>query len=147
MANALSLEDVFEMTQLCVKFCRAIDTQEFDVLREVFTLDVRFEHHGVSSEGPHYDGLEAFLADLQQIGSVRSQHTTTNHEFAVDGHHVRGLSYTIAQHWRTESPSVYYLMGRRYEDRYVKTDVGWRITQRYAYGLWADGNPGVLTGQ
>src|ERR1700722_8963719 len=103
MPNRPSLEDVSEMTQLCFKYARALDTHEFELLREVYTTDVLLQYHGMptSEEAARFAGMESILAFLSHLGSLRTQHVMTNHEFEADGDQVKGWSYALAQHWRT----------------------------------------------
>jgi hypothetical protein len=80
------------------------------------------------------------------MGTLRTQHVITNHEFVVEGDRANGYCYLVAQHWRTDLPGELYMIGGRYDEAYVKTEAGWRVARRDAHQMWAQGNLDVLAG-
>jgi hypothetical protein len=76
-----------------------------------------------------------------------SQHLVGNHEIQVDGDDATHRCYLQAQHVRqaaTGGPN--YIVAGRYEDRFRRTDQGWRIVHRALVVMWTEGNVGVVYG-
>jgi len=73
-----------------------------------------------------------------------SQHIISNHDIVIDGARATCRCYLQAQHVRQAAPgSPNFIVAGRYEDRLVRTSVGWRIEHRELAIMWTDGNPAV----
>ena len=79
-----------------------------------------------------------------------SQHLVANHQVTIDGDDATCRCYLQAQHVRraanASGAGENYIIGGRYEDRMVRTAVGWRIAHRELVVMWREGNPAVITG-
>ena len=139
MTDLQALIDEREIRDLAFRYCRALDTKDWALLDEVFVPDAT----GQLGTPTTLVGIEAIrdrirtaLAHLDD-----SQHLVGNHEIAVDGDAATHRCYLQAQHIReaaTGGPN--YIVAGRYEDRLVRTDVGWRIAHRTLTVMWTDGN-------
>ena len=142
MTDLQALIDEREIRDLALRYCRALDTKDWALLDEVFVPDAT----GQLGSPTTLVGIEAIrdrirtaLAHLDD-----SQHLVGNHEIAVDGDAATHRCYLQAQHIReaaTGGPN--YIVAGRYEDRLVRTDVGWRIAHRTLTVMWTDGNVAV----
>ena len=142
MTDLQALIDEREIRDLAFRYCRALDTKDWALLDEVFVPDAT----GQLGTPTTLVGIEAIrdrirtaLAHLDD-----SQHLVGNHEIAVDGDAATHRCYLQAQHIReaaTGGPN--YIVAGRYEDRLVRTDVGWRIAHRTLTVMWTDGNVAV----
>ncbi|MGI9596044.1 MAG: nuclear transport factor 2 family protein [Acidimicrobiales bacterium] len=130
--------------QLTIDYCWALDTGDWDALRTVFTNDAVTD---LGAGGQR--GIEEIIARVSSaLGPLDdSQHMVSNHQIRLgsDGDSATGRCYLHAQHIRhgVEGSPLYVVAGR-YEDRYVRTDAGWRIAERRIVTMWTDGNVEVV---
>ena len=135
------LADVQAIVDLTVAYSYALDERHFDDLDDVFVPDATAEL-GWLLEGR--DAIKDRIRDAL-VPLDASQHLVATHQVHVDGDRATGRCYLQAQHVKanTEGGSL-FMVGGRYEDRYVRTADGWRIAHRTLIVLWTDGNPAVL---
>jgi hypothetical protein len=103
----------------------AIDARDWDTIRARFTPDtVAYGARGVDALIAQ---LEAFLG-----GVGATQHLLGNHRVTLDGDTARSLSYGRIHHVGAGpmEGSSYECMGE-YDDHWVRTDAGWRISRRW----------------
>lgn len=137
-------DDRAAIVQLTIDYCWALDTGAWDDLRSVFTPDVVADlgaggQHGIDEI---IDRVSSALGPLDD-----SQHMVTNHQVTIDGSGdgATGRCYVQAQHVRDEAEGgSLYTVGGRYEDRFVRTDDGWRIAERHIVVMWTNGNRQVF---
>jgi len=142
MDTLQTLLDDHEIRQLAFRYCRALDTKDWALLDDVFLPDAT----GQLGSPTILVGIEA-IRDRIRTALERlddSQHLVGNHEIAVDGDTATHRCYLQAQHVREAAPGgPNYIVAGRYEDRLVRTDVGWRIAHRTLTVMWTDGNVAV----
>ena len=119
-----NLEDRAAIIDLTARYCWALDSRNWEGLREVFLPDATAElgdgiEHGVDEIIERISGV---LVPLDA-----SQHLVANHLVTVDGDRL-------------------YLVAGGYEDELVRTPGGWRIAHRRLVVVWTEGNPGVVRG-
>jgi ketosteroid isomerase-like protein len=116
----------------------ALDSRDWDALREHFTEDTHA--YGVR-------GVDALVAQTQAfLGGVRpSQHLLGTHRIEVTGDTARSRSYGRVHHVGTGpmAGSSYECLGE-YDDHWVRTSDGWRISRRWFRIDIAIGDPAVL---
>jgi hypothetical protein len=64
-----------------------------------------------------------------------------NHSSEIDGDLASGETYSIGYHYtkaEPDRPALVIEVPVRYEDSYVRTEDGWRFTDRIATILWTD---------
>ena len=140
-----TLLDEREIVQVALRYCRALDTKDWPLLDEVFLTDSTAD----LSSGTLLVGIEPIRERISTaLGHLDdSQHLVGNHEVSVDGDAATHRCYLQAQHIRaaaTGGPN--YIVAGRYEDRFVRTEPGWRIAHRTLTVMWTDGNVGVARG-
>ncbi len=136
------LTDRAAIVQLTIDYCWALDTGHWDDLRSIFTTDAVAD---LGLEGQN--GIEAIIERVSTaLGPLDdSQHMVSNHQIAIDGDRADGRCYLQAQHIRHDAEGgPLYTVGGRYEDRYARTESGWRITERRIVSMWTDGNRRVF---
>ena len=142
MPTSAERDDVDAIVQLTVDYCWAIDEQNFDGLRRIFTSDAEAQMVGTDRRGIDeiIDFVRGVLTPLDA-----SQHMLTNHAVVVDGDRATGRCYFHAQHIRRAAEGGRNLViGGRYDDEFVRTVDGWRISRRTAAAMWREGNPAVI---
>ncbi len=145
MSGLQTLLDERDIHALAFRYCRALDTKHWALLDEVFLPDATAELGSPDT----LVGIEAIRdrirTALEHLDD--SQHLVGNHEIAVDGDTATHRCYLQAQHIRTAATGgPNYIVAGRYEDRLVRTDVGWRIAHRTLVVMWTDGNLNVARG-
>lgn len=136
------MSDREDITQLTIDYCWALDTGRWDDLRSVFTADATADlgRGGQSGIDEIIQRVSSALGPLDD-----SQHMVSNHQISIDGTTATGRCYLQAQHIRRGTPGgELYMVAGRYEDRYVKTEAGWRITYRRIVNMWTEGNEAVF---
>jgi SnoaL-like domain len=103
----------------------ALDARDWGTVRARFTPDT-------NAYGVH--GQDALVGQLQaHLGGVgATQHLLGNHRVSVDGDTARSLTYGRVHHVGTGpmGGSSYECMGE-YDDHWLRTDAGWRISRRW----------------
>lgn len=134
--------DEAAIVRLTHDYCWALDTNQWDELRSVFTPDCEArlggEQHGVDEVIAR---VSAALGPLDD-----SQHMVSTHQVRIDGDTATSRCYLHAQHVKhgTDGGDQYVVAGR-YEDRCVRTPDGWRIAERALIVMWTAGNREVVT--
>ncbi len=135
------LTDRQALVDLTIAYSYALDDRRFDDLDDVFLPDATAElGRPLTGRDAIKDRIRDALVPLDA-----SQHLVATHQVRLDGDRATGRCYLQAQHVRagTEGGSL-FVVGGRYEDRYVRTVDGWRIAHRSLVVLWTDGNRAVL---
>jgi 3-phenylpropionate/cinnamic acid dioxygenase small subunit len=136
------LIDRQEISDLLVRYTRALDTKDWELLRACFTESPVFVHPGGRLEG--WDAiLRRTRGALDPVD--RTQHMLGNIVADIDGHSATCLSYFHAQHVREGTPggSTYIIAGS-YADTLERTPTGWRIAERVQTYAWREGNRAVV---
>lgn len=127
---------------LTVAYTWALDTKQFDELRNVFTPDATGMLHGVAC-----DDAEAIIARISGalVRLDASQHLIGNHQVRIDGDTATCRCQLQSQHVKhgTDGGDT-YLIGGTYDDRLVRTADGWRISHRTMQETWSAGNRAVV---
>ncbi|MGY2875891.1 3-phenylpropionate/cinnamic acid dioxygenase small subunit [Marmoricola sp. URHA0025 HA25] len=103
----------------------ALDSRDWDALRGWFTHDTHA--YGVRGQDALVEQIQAHLG-----GVGPTQHLLGNHRVAVDGDSARSRTYGRVHHVGAGpmDGSSYECMGE-YDDQWVRTDAGWRISRRW----------------
>ncbi|WP_420452249.1 nuclear transport factor 2 family protein [Ilumatobacter sp.] len=144
-ATVRALLDERDVVAVAHRYCRALDTRDWDLLDEVFVPGARADLlSGHVLEGR--DAIKARVGDA--LGRLdASQHLVGNHEVTVDGDTAVHRCYLQAQHVRRDAlRGPNYIVAGGYEDELVRTEDGWRIAFRRIVVTWTDGDPSVARG-
>ena len=119
------------------RYFTAIDRRDFELLRQVFTIDIDAVFEGTQVCG----GVERLLAFVTGTSDVRlpvdvvdlqlSMHFIGNHVATVTGDVARAETYALAHLVdRPANGPRLRTRGLSYVDELVRTDQGWRIRRR-----------------
>lgn len=127
---------------LTIAYTWALDTKQFDELRNVFAPDATGMLHGVAC-----DDREAIIARIS--GALTrldaSQHLIGNHQVHIDGDTATCRCQLQSQHVKSGTDGGdNYLIGGYYDDRLRRTPDGWRISHRTMAETWHSGNRAVV---
>lgn len=136
-----SIADERAIINLAAQYCWALDTGDFEALRNVFLPDA-FALLG----GTECEGIDAIIERISSALTVldASQHLVGSHLVSLDGDRGTHRCYLQAQHMRqgVEGGDLWMVAGS-YEDQVLRTPDGWRIERRILSRIWTDGNPMV----
>jgi 3-phenylpropionate/cinnamic acid dioxygenase small subunit len=139
---ALHPDDRSILVDITYRYARAIDTHDWDLFRTLFTDDCLVDY-GIKP----VHGCEAFLkmARLTVESLDATQHLFSNHEIDGEGDRASGRYYMTAHHIRRDAAEgSIYTLGGIYEDEFVRTSDGWRISARRYRAIWGRGNAALL---
>jgi len=132
-----SIVDRSDIVALTANYCWALDSGEYERLREVFLPGATAQLGSTFCTGVD-DIIDRVSGSLGKYDG--SQHLVNTHEIVVDGNTATSRCYVHAQHMRPkgEQPPLFTL-GGTYEDELVRTASGWRIRHRVLSSLWETG--------
>lgn len=141
-ATVARLLDERDIVALALRYCRALDTKDWELLDQVFTPGATAQLGNPTL----LEGREAVRARIRTALEFLddSQHLVGNHEVTVDADAGTHRCYLQAQHIRAlPEGSPHFIVAGRYEDELVRTSDGWRIAHRTLDVMWTAGNPVV----
>jgi ketosteroid isomerase-like protein len=128
---------------LTIAYTWALDTKQFDELRNVFAADATAMLHHVEC-----GGVDAIIERI--AGAINrldvTQHLVSNQQVRVDGDTATCRTQLQSQHVKrgTEGGDN-FVIGGFYDDQLRKTAEGWRITHRLMEETWREGNRAVVS--
>jgi SnoaL-like domain len=138
------MSDRNDIIQLINLYGFAMDTQRWDLFDRIFASDVDADYGATS----HWTDLASFKRDFGSFHEVfdATQHVMTNHLVTVKGDTAHSHTYGS---WRlirhaAGDPPVWDGTGW-YDDTWVRTPQGWRISRRKCGVVYWTGNPRVQT--
>jgi len=144
MTDALAaLADRLEIQDLLTRYCRAIDTREWDVLDTVFTPDAVIDYSSAGGAKGRFHEVKEWLAEVLPRFAM-SQHLITNFEVRVDGDTATSRVYVYNPMGTRNAAGGLdlFFFGGYYVDRLVRTPAGWRIAERVEETAFMD-RPGA----
>ncbi len=133
--SLLSLISKEAIREKLYQYCRAIDRNDKELLRDCYHPDA-MDYHGIfEGQASEFVNLDA---DTVMPGLKVLQHSISNILIELDGHIARVESYVFAYHSiETEDGSHDLLVGGRYLDRFELREGAWRIAVRRCVFDWA----------
>jgi 3-phenylpropionate/cinnamic acid dioxygenase small subunit len=135
------LSDRAEIVDLVTRYAWAIDTQDWELFRSLFTPGARLDYS--SNPGGVAGTLDEVLPWLQDnmAAFVVMQHLMANTDVHLDGDRATARTMLVnPMGARTEEgPPHFFWVGGRYDDECVRTADGWRIATRVETLLWLEG--------
>lgn len=139
LRRLLDRQEIFDP---CVRYTRALDAKDWELLRNCFIAEAVFVHPGGRLTG--WDAILARTSAALDPLDV-TQHLLGNVTCEVDGDVANTLCYFHAQHVRHGTPGGdTYIIAGSYADRTHRTPGGWRIAERVQTYFWREGNRGVV---
>jgi ketosteroid isomerase-like protein len=149
---ALSMQEMsdrFEIQDLLVGYCYAVDARDFDGLDAYFTPDAVIDYSEMVGFKGNLEETKAFLrASFAQVKGAQHAVNTTRYEFAADGQSAttKTVCYNpmIVSNGTQEDTVVF---GLWYIHDHVRTPDGWRISRLYEERCYSLGVPDWLRAQ
>lgn len=135
------MSDRFEIQDLIVSYCYAVDNRDFDALDNVFTADAVIDYSEmVGVKGP-LPQIKAFLSE-SLVKMINYQHavSTTQYKISGDTAWTRTVCYNpmVMPEDGGERTVVF---GLWYIHEYVRTPEGWRISSLYEMPCYSENVP------
>ena len=117
------------ITDVLVRYATGIDTRNWAVFRTCFTDDVRADYGVGVGSWTDVDGITEYMTVMHQ-DMVDTKHMLSNFAIEVDGDTATASTYVHAVLVVTDEPPLWYEPVGLYVDRLVRTDDGWKISER-----------------
>lgn len=129
------LGDLEEIRQLSYRYAWGWDTGQIDLLLGVFTPDAVWDESAVGVEPCRGHGeIRAIFEKFRPAMTGGSMHPTVNHMINfTDSDHATGICYFLGDVVTSEGAEI--SAHGAFEDTYVRTADGWRVTSRVARAL------------
>ena len=123
-----------------VRYCRAVDRGDEELLRSVYHPDAH-DDHGAYSGG--VDGFVEFVKRDVQDRFRCTMHKLGQTKIEIDGDIAHCESYAIGHHVRAKNGRDVddFVMGLRYVDRFERRGGEWRIADRQLRYEWQRRDP------
>jgi 3-phenylpropionate/cinnamic acid dioxygenase small subunit len=144
----LSLQEVsdrIEIDDLLIRYAKAIDTQDYELLDTCFLPDADVDYVSSGGIAGKYPEVRIWLEKALSIFSV-TLHSLSNSEIELDGDRASGRTLvTNPMCIRDEAgKQSIFTVYAYYEDELVRTPEGWRIAKRFERQALLDGSlPGA----
>jgi len=141
---AMTPEDLveIELIKRCkYKYLRLLDQQRIDELREVMTEDCTASYGDGQYSFDCLSDILAFLADTIGRPSFASSHSCHQPEIDLTGPDTASGIWKLEDHVLIREHNVEVVGAAFYEDRYVKTDDGWKIAHTGYRRIFEDFRP------
>lgn len=119
------LADRQAITEVLIRYCRAVDRLDVELLTSVYHLDAIDDHGGWVGDAP------TFVAQAKRFMTKHfeaSQHRLSNISIELDGDIAYVESYVLATHVLADNGIE--VGGARYVDRFERRQSDWRISHR-----------------
>jgi len=128
----LSLEEIsdrLEIQQLLIDYSTAIDRRRFDDLDCVFTPDAYIDYRVLGGIDGRYPQVKAWLAEVLPNFPVYA-HMLGNVDVRIDGDIASSRTICFNPMVLPGDKGQVLFCGLWYEDEFVRTPEGWRMTRR-----------------
>lgn len=144
--SPLEVSDRIEISDLLVRYAKAIDSGDWDLLDDVFTPDARIDYTSSGGVAGSYPEIKAWLAKaLAQFTSY--VHLLGNIMVSLDGDQARAETFVTNPMQVVASGETHtFTVWAVYHDRLLRCSEGWRISERIEKQLLLEGSlPPSLT--
>ncbi|MGV0626544.1 nuclear transport factor 2 family protein [Mycolicibacter minnesotensis] len=129
MLSQEEISDRWQIQQLLVDYCTAIDTGDFDGLDAVFTADAYIDYRAMGGIDGRFPEVKAWLAEVLP-NFAGYAHMLGLPAIRVDGDAAtaRTFCFNPMVFGGEQAPTM--LLGLWYDDAFVRTADGWRMSRR-----------------
>lgn len=141
------MSDRFEIQDLIVGYCYAVDTRDWDALDRYFTDDAVIDYSEMVGVVGGLTEIKAFLAkSLTPILAFQHAVSTTRYQIEGDLAHTKTACFnpmTVSDGEKTDT----LVFGLWYLHDFVRTEQGWRISRLYEQKCYRMNVPDWLAAQ
>jgi SnoaL-like domain len=132
------LSDRLEIDELFTRYALGIDNRDWSLLDDVFTPDAEIDYSSSGAPKGRYPEIVAWMKEFL-TPFAGNQHMTLNSQIILDGDVGSGRTYFLNPNaWPGDDGGQPHLLfvGGFYNDKFVRTSKGWRISQRVEESAW-----------
>jgi len=154
MLSLQEMSDRLEIQDLLSAYCEAIDTHDWDALDDMFTPDALIDYSDLGGARGPLPEIKAYLDRALTTPFMGYQHLLGLPVIKVSGDSATSRVSVFnpmiveANPQKTDSqsgtPHVFFV-GLWYEDRLVRTEAGWRISERFERASYFHNVPAHFT--
>jgi len=141
----LSLQQVsdrIEINDLLIRYTRAIDQKDWELLDTVFTPDAEVDYVATGGIKGRYPEVRGWLEKVLGLFPI-TVHYVTNSEVTLQGDRAaaRTAVYNPMFLGNADGSLNHFTVGAYYVDELVRTAAGWRIAKRREEKAFMQGSP------
>lgn len=129
MLSVAEISDRLEIQQLLIDYSTAIDRRRFDDLDEVFTVDAYIDYRAMGGIDGLYPDVKAWLEQVLPNFPAYA-HLLGNFSVEIDGDTASSRTICFNPMVLGGADGQVLFCGLWYDDEFVRTDDGWRISRR-----------------
>jgi SnoaL-like protein len=129
MVSLEEISDRFEIQQLLIDYSTAIDQRRFDDLDRVFTPDAYIDYRAMGGIDGTYPDVKAWLAQVLPNFPFYA-HMLGNFDVRIAGDSASSRTFCFNPMGLGGDKNQIMYCGLWYEDEFVRTAAGWRMTRR-----------------
>lgn len=131
MLTMQEISDRLEIQDLFTRYCYAIDDRDWDALNAMFTPDARIDYTATGGAAGSLAEMKAWL-ETALAPFVMSQHMVSHPLLTIDGDSAtsRMILFNPMGMDDGQGDVSTFFVGVWYHDRLVRTETGWRISER-----------------
>ena len=130
MLSAEEMSDRLELQDLLIRYSEAIDRREFDELDAIFVPDAYIDYRDTGGIDGQYPQIKEWLADTLPTYFERNAHMLGLPAVKLAGDTATARTFCFnPMVLKGEKPKVMQV-GVWYDDEFVRTADGWRISRR-----------------
>jgi hypothetical protein len=129
MLSLAEILDRFEIQQLLIDYSTAIDKRRFDDLDRVFTPDAYIDYRAMGGIDGPYPEVKAWLAQVLPNFPAYA-HMLGNFDVRIDGDTASSRTICFNPMVLGGDRGQILFCGLWYEDEFVRTTDGWRMSRR-----------------
>jgi hypothetical protein len=140
------LADRLEITEVVLRFARAMDVQDWALLRDCLLPELEVDYSDLRGDPPATVAAEEFVAArIKGLAGLKTQHISTNHLVTIDGDRAECASCFLIHRVDPAAPegSNSFDTAGHYLHRLRRTAAGWRIHGIVQTVVWNRGRPEV----
>ncbi|HIF63014.1 MAG TPA: nuclear transport factor 2 family protein [Deltaproteobacteria bacterium] len=129
--NGKEISDRIDIQDLLVRYCTAIDTQNWELLDTCFVADARVDYSASGGTAGDYPEVRAWLA--KALAPFKTMmHFIGNSSVTLDGNSASARTYVINPMGMDDGKGgvSFFTVGAIYDDDLVRVEAGWRISRR-----------------
>ncbi len=134
-----TLVDRAAITDLLTRYAHAVDRQDWDLYRSLFTPDAHIDYTQVGGVAGGLEEVVGFLSETMPMFEAM-QHLISNIEFNIDGDEARVTAMVYNPLKLPDTPM--WATGGWYHHKLVRTAEGWQSRHLEEEAGWFHGVPG-----
>lgn len=129
MLSIEEISDRLEIQQLLIAYSTAIDSRRFDDLDQVFTSDAYIDYRAMGGVDGRYPEVKAWLSEVLPNFPAYA-HMLGNFDVRIDGDTATSRTLCFNPMVLGGAEGQVLFCGLWYDDEFVRTAEGWRMTKR-----------------